>query len=74
MDELLELLKTANGMSPLGVIALLAVIIGMLVKGQKSMAAKVDTLGDNHLHDLPVLVGNSNKMVDTLQRIEVKLS
>ena len=73
MNEIFDLLKAANGMSPLGIIALLAAIIAMLVKGQKTMVDKVDTLGNNHLHELPDLVENSRRSVDVLQRIEVKL-
>ena len=69
MNEILELIKAANGMSPLGLSALLGVIILMLVKGRQ----QVQKLTDNHLHELPELVENSRRSVDVLQRIEVKL-
>ena len=73
MDEILELLKTANSMTPLGVIGLLGTIIWMLVKTQKVVVSKMDVISDNHLHELPDLVENSRRSVDVLQRIEVKL-
>ena len=73
MQEILELIKTASGMSPLGVIALLAIIIAMLVKGQRMVVGKMDTLSNNHLHEIPELVENSRRTVDVLQRIEVRL-
>ena len=70
MEELQELLKAANGMSPMGIIALMATIIWLLVKGRQQVAK----LSDNHLHELPELVENSRKTVDVLQRIEVGLA
>ena len=73
MSELLELIKSANGITPLGLSALLAIIIWMLVKGKRAVTAQVQTIGDNHLHDLPLLIENSNRTVEVLQRIEVKL-
>ena len=69
MTEILELLKAVNGMTPIGIITLMAIIIFLLVKGRKD----VKDLSDNHLHDLPLLVENSNRTVDVLQRIEVRL-
>ena len=62
-----ELLTLLNTLSPLAVIALLAVIIYLLVKGKQEVSGKVSTISDNHLHDLPA-------MAETLQRIEVSLS
>ena len=73
MEELFKLLQAANGMTPMGIIALLGAIIWMLVKGQKQVVGKMDTLSNNHLHELPELVENSRKTVDVLQRIEVSL-
>lgn len=73
MPELFEVIKAANGITPLGLSALLAIIVWMLVKGKRDVAAQVQTLGENHLHDLPLLVENSNRTVEVLQRIEVKL-
>ena len=73
MTEVLELLQAANGMTPLGVIALLGTIIWMLVKGQKKVVGKMDVISNNHLHELPDLVENTRRTGDVLQRIEVKL-
>ena len=73
LQELIELIKAANGVTPIGLSALLAVIIVMLVRGQKTVVSKMDMLSDNHLHELPVLIENSTRMVDTLARIEVRL-
>lgn len=73
MTEVLELIKAANGITPLGLSALLAVIIWMLVRGKKSVAAQVRALGDNHLHSVPDIAANMERIVDTLQRIELKL-
>lgn len=68
MESLNSLLQILNTLSPLAVIALLAVIIFMLVQQQKGVAKQeqVNEIRDNHLHDLPA-------MLETLQRIEVKL-
>ena len=63
MEEIVSLLTTLNGLSPLAVIALLGVVIFQLVRNKQQVAI----IQDNHLHSLP-------DMVDTLQRIEVTLS
>jgi hypothetical protein len=64
MTELLALLELLNKFSPLGLAALLAVIVVfLLVKGGTQM----DKLQNNHLHDLP-------EMRESLQRIEVTLA
>jgi len=64
----MSLLQVLNSLSPLAVIALLAVIIFMMVQQNKGTAKQeqVNEIRDNHLHDLP-------QMLETLQRIEVKL-
>ena len=64
MDGIVELLNTLNAFSPLGVAALLALIIYMLVKGKQEVATKVDTLGENHIHEI----------LEVLQRIELKMT
>ena len=74
MTEVLELLKAANGLSPLAIIGLLAVAIILMAKGRKEVNTRMDMLADNHLHEIPLLVENSNKTVETLQRIEVRLA
>ena len=69
---MLELLKTLNSFSPLGVIALLATIIYMLVNQKKA----VSEVSDNHLSGLPemaedirTLIVEVRKSNDLLQRI-----
>ena len=62
MESLIPLLGTLNSLSPLGIIALLGVIIFMLVKGKGEVAGKVDVLAENHLHD----VGDSLRRIEAL--------
>ena len=73
MSEILLVLQAANGLSPLAIIGLLATAIILLTKSRREVQEKITTLTDNHLHDLPLLLQNSNRTVDTLQRIEIKL-
>ena len=63
MDSLVVLLQALNAMSPVGVIALLALIIYKQVQA----ARKVTKIETNDLHTLP-------DMLETLQRIEVLMS
>ena len=76
MEALTSLLNVLNSLSPLGVIALLGLVIFMLVKAKTAkveMDQKVANIADNHLHDLPSIADNMEKAVATLQRIEVKM-
>lgn len=73
MHDIFELFKAANSLTPLAIIGLLAAAILLLAKGRKEVTAKITTIADNHLHELPELVENSRRSVDVLQRIEVKL-
>ena len=57
-----ELFSFLQGVQPIGVIALLGLIIYMLVKSRQD---KTDIV-DNHLHELP-------EILESLKRIEVKL-
>lgn len=63
METLATLVSTLNSLSPLGVIALLAVIIYLQVKGKQQVSGQVDTLATNHLHEV----------TESLQRIELLL-
>lgn len=72
-DLLLEILKTVGSLSPVAALGLLATTAVLALKGFHDVEAKMDTLTDNHLHELPELVENSRRTVDVLQRIEVKL-
>lgn len=58
-DAITALLATANAIQPLGVIALLAVVIYKQVNATR----QVSTITDNHLHDMP-------EILETLQRME----
>ena len=62
MDLLLQILQILSNFSPLGVIALLGVVIFMLVKAKQEVAGKVDVLADNHLHE----VNDSLRRIETL--------
>jgi hypothetical protein len=64
MESLLKLLETLNSMSPLGVIALLGVIIWMLVKQRKGQVE----IATNHLHDLPEVVELLRRMDERMER------
>lgn len=69
MDTITTLLSQLNSLSPLGVIALLGLIIYMLVKAKDAKVdvdAKIDMIRDNHLHGLP-------EMTESLKRIETVL-
>lgn len=74
MSEIVELFKAANGLTPLAIMGLLAAAILLLAKGRKEVSEKMDTLANNHLHELPLLVENSTRSVDILQRIDTKLA
>ena len=63
MDSVVALLQALNAMSPIGVIALLALVIYKQVQAAK----KVTKIETNDLHTLP-------DMLETLQRIEVVMS
>ena len=67
MESLVGLLNTLNSLSPLAIIGLLGLTIFLLVKGKGEVAGKVSNITDNHLHHMP-------EILETLQRIEVKLS
>jgi hypothetical protein len=67
LDGVTTLLETLNSLSPLAVIALLAVIIYLQMRGKQ----QVDTLKTNDLHHLE---GHLEDMYHSLQRVEVLLS
>ena len=64
MDAIATLLEIVNSLSPLAVIALLAIVIFLLVRGKQEVSQQVTTISDNHLHEV----------ADVLQRIEVTLA
>lgn len=64
-----ELLTALNAMSPLAVIALLAIVIYQLVlqgKGQRKIAT-------NHLHGLPEMASSLERIEGLLEKIEERL-
>ena len=63
MSDIIFIIELVNTLSPLGLSALLAIIIWMLVKGRKDVTAQVANIGSNHLHEVN----------DSLQRIEALL-
>ena len=67
MESLMSLLTLLNSLSPLAVIGLLAVIIFMMVKGKTATDVSVESLKENHLHNLP-------EIADSLRRIETSLA
>lgn len=64
MEVLIEFLKTLNGLSPLAIIGLLAIILFFQAKNKVKADGDFETLTGNHLHELPAIL-------ETLQRIEV---
>lgn len=69
MGGLVELLQTLDKLSPIGVIALLGLIIFLLVRAKDAkieMDKKVSLISENHLSGLP-------EMADSLRRIENQL-
>lgn len=63
MESLIGFFASLNSLSPLAVIALLALVLFYQAKNKKTMTE----VTDNHLHGLP-------EMAETLQRIEVLLN
>lgn len=76
MDAIIAFLGALNGLTPLGIIGMLGLIIFMMVKAKDAKAemdTKVASITDNHLHDLPAMAANLEKTVEVLQRIEVRM-
>lgn len=66
MDAIVVLLQTLNTLSPLGVIAMLGLVIFMLVKAKSAksdMDEQIALISHNHLSGLP-------EMAESLRRIE----
>ena len=66
MAEILELLKAANGLSPLAIIGLLVVVVLLLVKGRKDVSAQVKDIGDNHLQDVTKALGRIEGLLQSM--------
>lgn len=76
MEVLVNLLTILKDFSPLGVAALAVIgLILMIWKNPfKGIEKRLDTITGNHLHDMPRIADSIDKTVETLQRIEVKIS
>ena len=84
MDTISSIIKFADNASSLGVIALLAVIIFQLVKGNNVMdmfktkghkanqqiIERLDKIAGNHLHDLPGMREDMTKMMAKLDKLD----
>lgn len=66
METLILFLQTLNTLSPIGIVALLAVVIFMLVRGRTAADAKLENVATNHLHEMPELVETMRDMNRTL--------
>lgn len=76
METLIAILDALNKLTPLGVAALLGLVIFVMVYKNpfKPVEKKLDEVKDNHLHELPAMVESLRSISDTLQRIEVEMS
>jgi len=73
VSSIVSFLSFLNTLSPLAVIALLSVIIYMLVKSKSEVTQKVETIGSNHLHELPELTDTIRDMHRTLVALDAFL-
>lgn len=74
MDIVIDLLKTLNSLSPLAIIALLALVLFYQARYKEKAETSMVTLTDNHLHDLPAVAEGISALRDSCQRIEVMLA
>lgn len=74
MDALTSLWELLNNLSPLAVIAMLATVIFLLVRGKTAADTKIDIIKGNDLHELPTMAEDIRAMAATMQRLEVKIS
>ena len=66
MKQTIELLNT---LSPIGVIGLLSYIVYLLVSRTRQTKEAVQRIGDNHLHDLPLMALSLQRMETVLEEI-----
>ena len=67
---MITLLQTLNSFTPLGLAALLALVLWR----QAGHHREIRSLRDNDLHELPDLLAKMCQMLSTLQRIEVGMA
>lgn len=70
-----HILHTINDFTPLGIIALLGIIIFFMVwkSPLKPLETSLAEVKDNHLHELPAMAESLRDISATLQRMEVKM-
>ena len=75
VSTIAQILHTINTFTPLGIIALLGVIIFFMVwkSPLKPLEKSLTEVKDNHLHKLPVMAESLREISGTLQRMEVKM-
>lgn len=66
METIVTILQLLGSLSPVGVIALLAVVIYLLVRGETAADKKVELLTNNHLHEVTDALA---RMENTLKTI-----
>lgn len=74
MQLIISFLSALNAMSPLGIIALLALVLFYQARNNKATVAHTETLTTlktNDLHELPEIASGIQKLLEVVQRIEV---
>ena len=67
-----NLILVANSATPFAIIALLiGVFYVLLWKLPLKAEQKLDIITSNHLHELPTIAANTQRMVESLQRLEI---
>lgn len=83
METLISFLTTLNSLSPLAIIALLALTLFWTIfkSPVKSIGSSIDEIKSNHLHQIPEIAANMeqiatgmDKSVEILQRIEIRMA
>lgn len=76
-EAISNFLTSLNSVTPLGIITLLALVLFYQTKNMKATEKQHDTLvtmRGNDLHELPEMADDLRTLVETLQRMEVKMS
>jgi len=74
---MLEFLSALNSLSPLGLAALLALILFFQSRNNKASVEALnalDTIRGNDLHGLPEMTAKLDRIVDALDRVESALN
>ena len=75
MEEIMKFLSALNALSPLAIIGLLGFTLFWIIYKNpfKPIEKSLDEVKSNHLHELPQMASDIGKLVEILQRIEVKM-